>query len=147
MPGLGDPAQSAAQALYANDNAAGLVFRMGSKGYYALLVSGAVNKSRISVELVRRDFLPGEQRDYSETKVVSWTIAGLLQNSGTTLSVEAREDTISIFAGGHEIKTVQDPTYDQGFVGFIVSGPRTGHLQESCRRTGKSLIPFRSPDA
>ena len=96
---------------------------MSSKGYYALLVSGIVTKNRLSVELVRRDFLPGEQRDYSETKIVPWTIAGLLQGSRTTLSVEAREDEISIVVDGHEVKTVQDSTYDQGFVGFIVSGP------------------------
>ena len=103
--------------------AAGLVFRMSSKGYYALLVSGTVNKSRVSVELVRRDFLPGELRDYSEKQIVPWKMAGLLQPSGTTLSVESIGSQITIFADGHEIESVQDPTYDQGFVGFIVSGP------------------------
>lgn len=123
-PQVADPERGPGwQAPDATPSAAGLVFRMSSKGYYALLVSGTVSKNRLSVELVRRDFLPGEQRDYSETKIVPWTITGLLQNSETTLSVEAREDQISIVVDGHEVKTVQDPTYDQGFVGFIVSGP------------------------
>jgi VWFA-related protein len=125
--------------------AAGLVFRMSSKGYYALLVSGTVNKSRISVELVRRDFLPGEQRDYSETKIVPWTVSGLLQPSGTTVSVESMGSQITIFADAHEIKTVQDPIYDEGFVGFIVSGPEQAIFKNLVVEQSKA--PFRFAQA
>lgn len=108
---------------YAAYPAAGLVFRMTSQGYYALLLSSNPKKNQLSVELVRRDFLLDVQRGYTETQIVPWTNAQRLEPSGTNLSVEDSGNQISIFADGQEIRTVDDPKYDQGFVGLIVSGP------------------------
>jgi Ca-activated chloride channel family protein len=126
-PQVADSARSSpSQLLYPGAPAAGLVFRMTSRGYYALLLSGILKNKHLSVELVRRDFLPGEDRDYTETQIVPWATAGPPEPSGTNLSVEDTGDQISIFADGQEIKTVRDPTYDQGFVGLIISG--AGHV-------------------
>lgn len=66
------------QFPYAVCPATGLIFRMNSEGYYALLPSGLVEKKKLSVEVVRRDFLPNQQQDYTETSIVPWTIAGHL---------------------------------------------------------------------
>ena len=101
---------------YATRPAAGLVFRMNSKGYYALLLSGIVKKKKLSVELVRRDFLPDTQQDYAETQIVPWTTVAQTTPSGTELSVEDVGNRISISVDGQEVGTVRDGTYDQGWV-------------------------------
>lgn len=108
---------------YAARPAAGLIFRVNSKGYYALLLSGIPQKKHLSVELVRRDFLPNQQQDYTETQIIPWTIAAPIAPSGTKRSVQDTGNHISIFVDGQEINTVTDPTYNQGWVGLIISGP------------------------
>ncbi|MGB7024862.1 MAG: VWA domain-containing protein [Candidatus Acidiferrales bacterium] len=111
------------QFPYATHPAAGLVFRMNSNGYYALLLSGIVKKKRLSVELVRRDFLPGTQQDYAETQIVPWTTVVQTAPFGTELSVEDVGNQISISVDGQKVGTVCDGTYNQGWVGFVISGP------------------------
>jgi Ca-activated chloride channel homolog len=107
--------------------AAGLLFRMNVNGYYALLVSGNTDKDKLSIELVRRDFLGGifgasYSDSYTEVQLVPWTTV-LQPSSGTELSVEAIGTEISVFVDGQEVKSVQDDSYDQGYVGFVISGP------------------------
>lgn len=111
------------QFPYATRPAAGLIFRMNSKGYYALLLSGIAKKKQLSVEVVRRDFLPNQQQDYTETQIIPWTVAGQVEPSGADLSVEDIGNQISISADGREIKSMSDATYSQGWVGLIISGP------------------------
>ena len=108
---------------YAADPASGLVFRVNPKGYYALLLSGVVKKKKLSVELVRRDFLPGAEQDYTETQIVSWTTVAQTTSSGTELSAQAIGNQISIFVDGQQAGTVRDGTYNQGWVGLLLSGP------------------------
>jgi Ca-activated chloride channel homolog len=100
--------------------AAGLLFRMSISGYYALLVSGSTETNKLSVELVRRDFI-GDA--YTELPLFPWTTVIQPSPSGTNLSVQAVGKQISISADGQEIETIQDDTYDQGYVGFVISGP------------------------
>ncbi|HEV2221865.1 MAG TPA: VWA domain-containing protein, partial [Candidatus Acidoferrales bacterium] len=102
------------QFPYAARPAAGLVFRMNSKGYYALLIGGIVKKKKLSVELVRRDFLPDTQQDYAETRIVPWTTVAEAAPPGTELSADDIGDQITIFVDGQEVGTVRDSTYDQG---------------------------------
>ena len=79
---------------------------MNSKGYYALLLSGIVKKKRLSVELVRRDFLSDTQQDYAETQIVPWTAVAQTGPSGTELSVEDVGNQISISVDGQKVGTV-----------------------------------------
>ena len=109
---------------YAAHPAAGLIFRLNKDGYYAVLVNGAGTKD-FSVKLVRREF----QGDSSvETEIMPWTkapsgasAAGV--NAGSEISVEAVKDQITVFADGQPVKTVRDDTYDDGYVGFLITGP------------------------
>jgi len=111
------------QFPYATHPAAGLVFRLTSGGYYALLIRGKTSKKSISAELVKRDFV-GDS--YTETQIVPWTkLAIQPSNSEIELSVQATGDQISLFVNGQEIKRIRDDTFDQGLVGFVISGP--GH--------------------
>lgn len=113
------------QFPYAARPAAGLLFRMTSRGYYALLLSDILKKKELSVELVRRGFLSTADRDYTETQIVPWTTVARTAPSGTELSVDAVGNQISIFVGGQKVGNTRDGTYDQGWVGFVISGP--GH--------------------
>ena len=90
---------------------------------YALLLSGVVKKKKLSVELVRRDFLPGAEQDYTETQIVPWTTVAQTTSSGTELSAQAIGNQISIFVDGQQVGTVRDGTYNQGWVGLLLSGP------------------------
>lgn len=67
---------------------AGLLYRMNPNGYHALLVSHIFKKKNWSGELVRRDFLPGTQQDYTETQIVPWTTVAETLPTGTELSAE-----------------------------------------------------------
>lgn len=99
---------------------AGLVFRMNIRGYYALLVGGDTNKDKLSIELVRRDYFGSV---YTEDQLIPWTVVTQPASSETELSAEAVGKQISIFVNGQEVKSVQDDTYDEGYVGFVISGP------------------------
>lgn len=103
--------------------AAGLLFRMSASGYYALLVGGSAGRDKLSVELVRRDFFGDSNNTYTEVQLVPWTMVNQPSASDTELSVEDVGKQISIFVNGQEVKTAQDDTYDQGYVGFVISGP------------------------
>lgn len=100
--------------------AAGLLFRMNIGGYYALLVSGSTDTDELSVELVRRDFL-GDS--YTEVLLVPWATVSQPPFSRTALSLDAVGKQISISVDGLNVRTVEDDTYDQGYVGFVISGP------------------------
>ncbi len=110
---------------YAARPAAGLLFRMNPKGYYALLLSGIVKKKKLSVALVRRDFLSNYLDYYTETDIIPWTTVENVSASAPAaeLSVQDLKDQISIFVDGQGIKTVHDGRYSQGWVGFVISGP------------------------
>ncbi len=99
---------------------AGLVFRMNIGGYYALLVGDSTDKDKLSIELVRRDYFG---TFYTENQLIPWTLVTQPPSSETELSAEAIGKQISIFVDGQEVKTVQDDTYDDGYVGFVISGP------------------------
>lgn len=113
--------EASAKFLHATRPAAGVVFRMNLNGCYALLVSSAADRKTLSVELVRRDF---EGDSYTETEIIPWTkVAVRPSASETELSVEDIGNQISVSVNGQEVKSVRDGTFDQGLVGFVISGP------------------------
>jgi Ca-activated chloride channel homolog len=107
--------------LHKSRPAAGLIFRLNPSGYYALLVSGAADWKTLSFELVRREF---DGDSYTETEIIPWTkIAARSSTSGLELSVEAIGNQLSIVVDGQEMKGARDDKFDQGLVGFVISGP------------------------
>lgn len=105
---------------------AGMVFRMNTNGYYALLLSSTIdtrNKKKTPaqiVRLIRRDL---EADSYTDTTLVPATTIDATSISTASISVEAVGSQISISVDGQKIQTVQDGIYKQGLVGFIISGP------------------------
>ncbi|MFZ0703556.1 MAG: VWA domain-containing protein [Candidatus Acidiferrales bacterium] len=105
---------------------AGIVFRMNLNGYYALLVSPTTdkkNKGKMPAEivtLVRRD---RQGESYAEATLVPETTVDEPSTSIANISVKAVGGQISIYVDGLEIQTVEDDTYKQGLVGFVISGP------------------------
>ncbi len=97
------------------DSAAGLVFRMNELGYYALLVSNT--GQNVSAEL-----LSVEGDGHSQRIIVPWFTVAPTRLSETEISVEAIGNQISIFVEGQKVKTLQDDTYAQGLIGFVISG-------------------------
>lgn len=101
--------------------AAGLVFRMGLDGCYVLLVSGTPGGKTLSVELAKRSF---EGNSYAEAEIVPWTkVAVRPTASGTELAIEAVGSRIAMFVNGQEVKSVRDDAFDQGLIGFVITGP------------------------
>lgn len=96
---------------------AGLVFRMNQLGYYALLVSRTGKK--LSTELVKA-LVNGN--GYAQITIVPWTTVGRAPASATGISVEVIGNQISMFVDGQKVKSLQDDTYAQGLVGFVISG-------------------------
>lgn len=132
---------------YAARPAAGLVFRMNVKGYYALLVSSDFQKKQLSVEVVRRDFL-ADMEDYTGAQIIGWTAAGPLEPWGTNLSVEDVGSQISILADGREIKTAHDSTYGQGFVGLMICGPGQATFKNLVvEQSSPPSVPLSGPSA
>jgi VWFA-related protein len=113
--------KASTEFLQKNRPAAGLVFRMNPNGCYALLMSRVIDRKKLSVELVRRDF---EGDSYKETEIVPWTeVAANPSASATELSVELVGDRISMFVDSQKVTTARDDAFSQGLVGFIISGP------------------------
>jgi Ca-activated chloride channel homolog len=115
-----NPSEVTSKFPYALRPAAGLVFRFNQDGYYALLMNGIAGKNDWSVKVVKREF---QSDSYTEKDIVPWTKVFVAARSGTDLSVEEIRDQILIFVNGQEVISTRDDTFDEGYVGFVVSGP------------------------
>jgi hypothetical protein len=99
--------------------AAGLVFRLTGDGYYAALLSGNRQRKELSVKLVKR-----HHGSTVETEIVPWSRIDVTQGSrsGIKLAVEAIGSQITIIVDEKEVKRIQDSSFTQGYVGFVISG-------------------------
>ena len=101
--------------------AAGLVFRINLKGYYALLVSPSEqNKKKLAFELVARTF---RSNSYMQSVIVPWTTVDHASPLEAKLMVEDIGDHITLFVDGRQVGTARDDRFDNGYEGFIVSAP------------------------
>lgn len=99
--------------------AAGLVFRMNWKGYYALLVSPSPgDRKKLSFELVARTF---QGDSFAETVIVPWTILDRKWSPEVRLSVKAVGDRFIMFVDRQQLATARDDTFSDGYAGFVVS--------------------------
>lgn len=102
-------------------SAAGLVFRMSWRGYYALLVGPPLKDKKIlAFEVVARSF---RGDSYAESVIVPWTTVPRGSSSGAQLGIEDVGDQIAIFIDRREVGVARDDTFETGYEGFIVSAP------------------------
>jgi VWFA-related protein len=100
--------------------AAGLVFRMSWKGYYAMLVRPSDQPKELAFELVARKF-PGDFE--TESVIVPWTTIACDSPFEVQLAVQDFGEQIRLFIDGQQVGSARDDTFDNGYVGFIVDAP------------------------
>jgi Ca-activated chloride channel homolog len=114
------------------ETAPGLVFHLGTTGYYALVLSGGPPTHRaqweppirraISFKLVKKTFSPD-----SEAVIVPWTEITLFNNSEVekkqrNLSVQYSHGRIEIQVDDLKAAKVEDTTYPNGLIGLALFG-------------------------
>lgn len=101
--------------------AAGLVFRMNEKGYYALLVSPSVeHKKKLAFAVVAMTF---QGDSFAESVIVPWTTVDLASPTDAQLGVQDIADAITIFLDEQQVGAARDDRFTDGYVGFTVSAP------------------------
>jgi len=101
--------------------AAGLVFRMNEKGYYALLVSPSPeHKKKLAFAIVAMTF---QGDSFAESVIVPWTTVNHASQTQAQLAVQDIEDEITIFVDGRQVGAAHDNRFTDGYVGFTVSAP------------------------
>lgn len=86
------------------------------------------------------------QQDYAETQIVPWTTVVQTGPSGTELSVEDVGNQISISVDGQKVGTVRDGTYNQGWAGFVISGPGRATFKNLFVESGRTLAMIVAAD-
>ncbi|SRR6266481_366308 len=102
--------------------AAGLVFRMNEKGYYALLVSPPAeeHKKKLAFEVVAMTF---QGDSFAESAIVPWTTVNRASPTEAQLAVQDIADQITILVDGQQVGAAHDHRFTDGYVGFTVSAP------------------------
>jgi Ca-activated chloride channel family protein len=101
--------------------AAGLVFRMNEKGYYALLVSpSAEYKKKLAFKVVAMTF---QGDSFAESVIVPWTTVDGASRTEVQLAVQDIGDQIAIFVDGQQVGAAHDQRFTDGHAGVMVSAP------------------------
>jgi Ca-activated chloride channel homolog len=119
--------------------AAGLVFRMNEKGYYALLVSSSSEfkknellsrsgeyKKKLAFEVVAMTFQADSTAgvaSFVESVIVPWTVVDRASTTEAQLAVQDVGGQIAIFLDGRQVGTAHDNRFTEGCAGFTVSAP------------------------
>jgi Ca-activated chloride channel family protein len=115
------PPDSRAQFSQPVHAAAGLVFRMNEKGYYALLVSpSAEYKKKLAFEVVAMTF---QGDSFAVSVIVPWTTVDRASPTEVQLAVQDIGDQIAIFVDGQQVGAAHDQRFTDGHVGFTVAAP------------------------
>ena len=109
-------------AIFATSpSAAGLVFHMNEKGYYALLVSpSAEYKKKLSFEVVAMTF---QGDSFAESVIVPRITVDRASPTESQLAVQDIGDQITVLVDGQQVGAVHDHRFTDGYVGFTVSAP------------------------
>ncbi len=101
--------------------ARGMVFRLNDEGCYVLLLSGIGQAKGLSFKLVKRTFW-----NHSEAPILPWTPVGgpaVAQGKASSrIAVECRRDRIAILVNGVQVESIQDQTFQEGYVGMAQYG-------------------------
>ena len=118
--------------------AAGLVFRMNEKGYYALLVTPTSQfkkkelvsrpgkyKKKLAFEVVAMTFHVDStgRPSFVPSVIVPWIVVDGASPADAQLAVQAVGDQITIFMNGRQVGSVRDSRFAEGCVGFTAWAP------------------------
>lgn len=119
--------------------AAGLVFRMNEKGYYALLVSPTSEfkkkelvsrpgkyKEKLAFEVAAMTFQVDSttgRPSFVPSVIMPWIVVDGASATDAQLAVDDVGDRITIFVNGRQVGSVHDSRFTEGCVGFIVLAP------------------------
>jgi len=114
FPSTADP-----KSINADRAAAGFVFRLNDKGYYALLLTDARRAKDLRFKVEKWEYRSSEQ-----SEIISWTPVHLSETpeSGVKIAVQCVGSQITVVLNGQQVGRAKDDSYDQGYVGFILSG-------------------------
>jgi hypothetical protein len=122
--------------------AAGLVFHLNDRGYYAVIVSASGSR-KVSFKLIKKYHFETSARDLS-----AWMdapVSDLIAGSQKKIAVRCRGPAIQILVQGQAVARFEDRDFQEGLVGMVLYG--TGRaifqdllVEEACdsRRT----LPF-----
>lgn len=100
--------------------AAGLVFRLNERGYYALLVSGFQDTGALHYKVIKKEV--GLQQTVD---LLPWTTHSLSRTHNTPgyhLSIDCRRDFLQISMAGEPVRSLRDSSFRDGMVGMILVG-------------------------
>jgi Ca-activated chloride channel family protein len=107
--------------------AAGLVFHLNDRGYYAVIVTASGSR-KISFKLVKKYHFESTARD-----LLPWTESpgsDLIAGSQKKIAVECRGPVISIVLQGHTVARVEDHDFAEGLVGMVLYGTGRAIFQD-----------------
>lgn len=112
-----------------DDSSAGLIFGVGSVGYYAFLLSTsaqAYEADELSFKLAEKTFV-----DPSGQPIIPWTRVAAEPtqkriSAGIKLTVECKGDQITLFVDDAQVGETRDTMPHSGYLGFVSLG--TGHV-------------------
>jgi len=104
--------------------ARGMVFRLADEGCYMLLISGTDKSGDVSFKLVRRTFWNHVEKPLIPlTRIAGPALApGTSARTSNRIGVECTGDRIAVLLNGAEVGAVNDPIYQDGYVGLAQFG-------------------------
>lgn len=101
--------------------AAGLVFRMNERGYYALLVSSSTERNNnLAFALVAMTF---QGDSFTQSMIMPWTTIDRASPNEVRIVVQDIAEEITISVDGQQVGVTHDGRFADGYVGFTVSAP------------------------
>jgi len=114
FPGTVDPNSSNTERA-----AAGFVFRLNGVGYYALLLTYTHGAKDLWFKVEKWEYANNQPAE-----IIPLTSAHLSEasESGMKIEVECVGSNITVYLNSRRAGIAKDDSYDQGYVGFILSG-------------------------
>jgi len=129
--------------------AAGLVFHLNDRGYYALIISRSTSGSRgISFKLVKKYHFATAAQDLTPWREAP--LSDLVAGPQKKASVQCRGKAISVFLQGQAVAKLDDDDFDEGLVGMVLYGKgraifRDLLAEEAC--DGRQAFRLNTPDS
>jgi Ca-activated chloride channel family protein len=99
--------------------AAGLVFHLNDRGYYAVIVTASGSR-KISFKLVKKYHFESSARDLSAW--VDSPVSDLIAGSQKKIAVQCRGPVISILVQGQAVAKFEDHDFEEGPAGMVLYG-------------------------
>ena len=100
--------------------AAGLVFRLNDRGYYAVILSKSVGSGGVQYKLIKKFHPESAARD-----LLPWApmpLSDLIGGRQNKISVQCRGKVIKILFSGNSVTKIEDSDFAEGLVGMILYG-------------------------